>query len=99
MIKLKLHFSCGKADISELMFVCKGEHLEIVHCFKYLGIIMNYNGSFKMAIQERQKQANHAIIAILCTCRKSDLPVDITLFDTLVAPVMLYSCVYSSVGV
>lgn len=55
---------------------------------------MNYNGSYKIAIEELHKQASRAMFALFCKCRKFDLPVNITLdlFDKLVTPVMLYAC-------
>lgn len=55
---------------------------------------MNYNGSFQIVIKELHKQAFHAMFAVLCKFRKSNLPVAVTLdlFDRLVTPVMLYAC-------
>ena len=56
--------------------------------------MMNYNGSFKIAIEELHKQASRAMYSLLCKCRTLDLPVNVAvdLFDKLVSPVMLYSC-------
>ena len=87
-------FGCRKADTSNLKFVCNGDNLEVVHSFKYLGIMMNYNGSFKIAIEELHKQASRAMYSLLRKCRTFDLPVNVAvdLFDKLVSPVMLYSC-------
>ena len=47
--------------------------------------------AFKIAIKEICKQASRDMIALLCKCRKFDLPVDIRLelFDRLVTPVMV----------
>ena len=87
-------FGFRRADTSTLQFVCNGQSLETVHCFRYLGVIMNYNGSFKIAIEELHKQALRAMFALLNKCRKLQLSVDVTLdlFDKLVTPVMLYAC-------
>lgn len=51
---------------------------------------MNYNGLFKIAIEQRCKKATYATFTILCKCREIDMPVDILLdlFDKLVIPVM-----------
>ncbi|XP_030230039.1 uncharacterized protein LOC115556816 [Gadus morhua] len=81
-------FGFRRADTSTLQFVCNGQSLETVHCFRYLGVIMNYNGSFKIAIEELHKQALRAMFALLNKCRKLQLSVDVTLdlFDKLVTP-------------
>lgn len=36
----KTVFGSRKVDASKFKFVCNGENLEVVHCFKYLGITM-----------------------------------------------------------
>ena len=86
-------FGNRKADVRNLKFVCNGEILEIVHSFKYLGITMNYNGSFKIAIEELHKQASRAMYSLLSKCRTFNLPVVVALdlFDKLVSPIMLYA--------
>ena len=87
-------FGCRKADTRNMKFDCNGDNLEVVHSFKYLGVMMNYNGSFKIAIEELHKQASRAMYSLQCKCRTLDLPVNVAvdLFDKLVSPVMLYSC-------
>lgn len=56
---------------------------------------MNYDGSFKTAIEELHKQSSCAVFARFCKWRFDlvDLPVDNTLdlFDKFVTPVMLYA--------
>ena len=86
-------FGNRKIDASKFSFTCNGEELEIVHNFKYLGIIFNFNGAFKIGITELKKQASRAMFALISKCRKFDLPIDIRLelFDSLVMPVMLYA--------
>lgn len=80
--------------LNNLNFNCNGDSLEVVHCFKYLGITMNHDGSFKNAIEELYEQASRAMYSLLCKCRTLELPVNVAvdLFDKLVSPVMRYSC-------
>ena len=75
-------------------FLYNGKQLEIVDNFKYLGIILNYNGSFKLAIQELKSQASRAMYSLIGKCRRLDLPIDLQLhlFDATVLPIMLYGC-------
>uniref|UniRef100_A0A667XGE4 ribonuclease H n=1 Tax=Myripristis murdjan TaxID=586833 RepID=A0A667XGE4_9TELE len=87
-------FGRHKTDVKNCHFFCDGEVLEAVHSFKYLGVVFNFNGSFKIAIEDLHKRASRAMFALLCKCRKFNLPIDIRLelFDRLVSPVMLYAC-------
>ena len=41
-----------RTNISKYTLACNGKNLEIVHNFKYLGILFNFNGSFKLGIEE-----------------------------------------------
>ncbi len=68
--------------------------LELVHNVKYLGLIINFNGSFKLAITERKKQASRAMYALIGKCRKLGLRIDLQLelFDRMIVPIMLYGC-------
>ena len=87
-------FSKRKYNTKNLSFKYRGEPLEVVHHFKYLGVTVSYNISFKQCIQELNKQATRAMYALLAKSRALDLPVDIQLhlFDSLVAPILLYGC-------
>lgn len=51
-------FGSGKVDVRKLKF---GDNLEVVHCFKYLRITMNHNGSFRNALDGLYKQVPHAM--------------------------------------
>jgi hypothetical protein len=87
-------FGNRKIDASKFTFVVNNDELEIVHCFKYLGILFNYNGSFRNALDDLKNQASRAMFALLNKCRKLNLPIDIRLelFDALVMPILLYAC-------
>ncbi len=64
--------------------------LELVHNFKYLGLIININGSFKLAITELKNQTSMAMYALIGKCRKLCLPIDLQLelFDRMIVPIM-----------
>ncbi len=68
--------------------------LELVHNFKYLGRIINFNGSFKLAITELKKQSSRAMYAVIGKCRKLGLPIDLQLelLYRIIVPIMLYGC-------
>ena len=52
-------------DTTKLKFELTGNELEIVHNFKYLGIILNYNGSIKLANEELENQASRAMYIVM----------------------------------
>ena len=87
-------FGKRKFDPTKFTFKFNGSELELVHSYKYLGLTVSYNGSFKMGVQELTKQASRAMYALLAKCRSLALPIDIQLylFDTLVKPILLYGC-------
>ena len=87
-------FGHYKTNIKKYKFLCDGQELEAVHSFKYLGIVFNFNGAFKLAIDDLYKRASKAMFSLLAKCRKHNFPIDIRLelFDRLVTPVMLYAC-------
>ena len=88
-----LIFSRGKCR-NNINFIFKNEPVEIVTEYTYLGIVLNYNGKFSVAIKRRHDQASKAMFAIIGQCRKLDLPCDtaLELFDRIVVPIMLYGC-------
>lgn len=87
-------FSNRKVPTSRYSFTYKGEPLEIVEDFKYLGLKINYNGNFKKALIELKNQASRAMYSLISKCRRLKLPIDIQLelFDRTVLPIMLYAC-------
>ncbi len=67
--------------------------LELVEQFKYLGLIINFNGSFKWAITGIKK-ASRAMYVLIGKWRKLGLLIhlQIELFDRMIVPIILYSC-------
>ncbi len=85
----------GKTKVNKhLKFIYNDVELELVHNFKYLGLTINLNGSFKLAITELKYQASRAMYALISKCRKLGLPIDLQLelFDRVIVPIMLYGC-------
>ncbi len=75
-------------------FIYSDVELELVHNCKNLGLIINFNGSFKLAITELKYQASRVMYALIGKCRKLSLPIDLQheLFDRMIVPIMLYGC-------
>ena len=70
-----------------------GANIEVVDSYSYLGIIFNYNGSFKTARTKLVDQARKAMYALYRKISYINLPIDLQLklFDSLVSPVLLYA--------
>ncbi len=60
--------------------------LELVYNFNYLGLIINFNGSFKLAITELKNKASRAMYELIGKCRKLGLSIDLQLelFDRMI---------------
>jgi hypothetical protein len=73
-------------------FFINGEKVEIVDNFVYLGVRFNYNGTFKLCVKTLQDQALKAYFNLLYLFDRVDLDVKtkFTLFDAMVAPILLY---------
>ena len=76
------------------IFIFDNNILEIVHEFKYLGVVFKSNGYFNNCKLHLKEQALKAMFALLSKGRILQLPVDIMLdlFDKTVLPIMLYGC-------
>ena len=85
-------FSGSKVKPGSITFNYKGDKLEVVEDFKYLGVVFNYNGNFKKNADALLTQGRKAMFSVISKCRKYNLPVDIQLqlFDSMVAPILLY---------
>ena len=86
-------FSKGKKDYSKYQFKIFGSPIEIVEKYKYLGIIINFNGNFKHAAEHLYKQSLKALFSlrhnILCS-NDIDIKMKLKLFDTLIKPICTY---------
>ena len=88
-----LVFSGGKTS-TKLKFHYKGEELEVVNEYKYLGIFLSRTGSFLKAKRHIADQATNALFSLLRKIRTLDLPIDmqVDLFNKLIKPILLYGC-------
>ncbi len=86
-------FGNRKCNVQNIVFLYDGKQLEIVDEFKYLGIVLNFNGRFKNAINSISKQASRVMYAVLAKCRKHNLPIDfqVDYFNKTVMPIITYS--------
>ena len=70
------------------------EEIELVNSdsYKYLGIIFNNNGKFRVAKQDILLRGKRAMFALITKARKLHLPIDVhpEPFDTVVTTVVLY---------
>lgn len=73
-------------------FKLDGTSLEIVDSYTYLGLLLNYNGSFVCAKKKLVEQSQKALFAVYTKIRNLHLPIDLQLklFDYLVEPILLY---------
>ena len=87
-------FESQKSAAQDAVFRYNGDILEVVPKFKYLGIILSFNGSLKPCIEYLCEQGWKAIFAILRKSRNIGLSVSsqIDLFHKLVVPVITYGC-------
>ena len=84
-------FSRGKTRrIPEFTF--GNTKIDVVDDYTYLGVIFQFNGKFKKAINKQVSQARGAMFSLLTKTSKLNLPIDIVceLFDRLVVPILLY---------
>ena len=77
-----------------MFFYFDNQKLDIVHEFKYLGIVFNYSGTFVKHRKHVYDQGQKAMYALFWKIRFLHLPLDIQidLLQKLVIPVLLYGC-------
>ena len=92
--KTKITIFGSKKTNHNHRFHYKGEELEIVNSFKYLGVFFNTNGKFIQCKKTLKEQATKALFSLLNKCRRLDLTLDIKLelLDHTVLPILMYGC-------
>ena len=92
--KTKVLIFCMKKSKKEYPFILNGKILEHVTFFKYLGITFNYNGRFNVGVRELKVQGRRAMFSLVQKCRMLQLPISVQLelFNSLVQPILTYSC-------
>ena len=89
-----------KAPSIDVMF--DGTPIDVVSHFKYLGILFVESGAFKLAVETLRVSALRALHAMKTKCIVlgiTDVRLQCRLFDTLVAPILLYGSEIWSVDV
>ncbi len=86
-------FSRGKIR-KKPEFVVNGNKIEIVDSFCYLGVVFNYNGSFKKTITQNIAKANKALFSLAQLAKKSQLTIEtrLELFERMIIPILTYGC-------
>ena len=86
-------FSGGRVP-KNLKFYFKGNELQIVNEYKYLGIFVTRTGTFFRTKKHIADQANIALFSLLRKIRVLNLPIhmQIELFNKTIKPILLYGC-------
>ena len=86
-------FRNNEIDVTDKWYF-DGDELEVVNEFTYLGIRLNYNGTFNVAQQQLSLQCRKAMFAFRGKCMHMDLKCVtlLSLFDTYVTSIGNYSC-------
>ena len=73
-------------------FTINGKPIKVVFNFIYLGIVFNYNGSFKPAIAHNILKGHRAMFKLLSRAKDLNLSLEtiLELFDRVVVPVVTY---------
>ncbi len=87
-------FAKIKDSVRNFNFKFKGEQIEIVDEYKYLGVTLRCNGGFEVCQEILCQQGRRTMCSLIAKCRKFNLPVDLQLelFDTMLLPVLMYGC-------
>lgn len=82
------------AGIVKNKWTYNGKEVELVDCFNYLGLLLNYNGKFNGAQTKLAEQGRKALFSLQQKTKTLYLNVQsmLSLFDTYVASVMFYGC-------
>jgi hypothetical protein len=76
-------------------FKIRGDAIEQVKSYKYLGLTMHQNRSWALALAERAQSARRAVFSLRKRCGEmhiSDVGTTLQLFDALVKPILSYGC-------
>lgn len=86
-------FSAGKIKTENIKFKLNDTVIEIVDKYKYLGILLSYNGNFKHAADHMYQKSLKAIFSLKSSILDYDSmssTLKLKLFDTLIRPILTY---------
>lgn len=77
-----------------MIFQFRGKNIEIIEEYKYLGVIMTLNNSFRMCKEQLFQQGRTTMYGLIAKWCKFNLPVDVKLelFDGMVLPIIMNGC-------
>ena len=85
----------GISKLTNREFSIAGELIENVKSYKYLGFMINYNGSFKQCIEDRMTKATKCVYAIRnAISHHTNISTRLanTIFNRQVSPILTYGC-------
>ena len=91
-------FSKGKIKKENFSFSINNEHIEIVDKYKYLGIMLNFNGNLKHAAEHMYSRSIKAMFSLKSKIMNYDYINNkqmIKLFDGLIRPILTYGSLTS----
>lgn len=85
---------CKQKCKHQYNFTVGTQPIDVVDTFSYLGVVFQFNNIFSAAKRTIVAHAKKAMYSVLSKISYLKLPVDLLLelFDSLVSPVLLYSC-------
>ena len=91
--KILIFRNCRKLS-ADLEWFIRGEKIEIVDTFCYLGILLNFNGKFHVAQNQLALQCKKALFALKRKCCNMSLNYItlLSLFDTYIGSIAHYGC-------
>jgi hypothetical protein len=92
-------FRKGKRKFSQFNFTTDSQHIEAVEKYKYLGVILSYNGNLKHAAEHMYNKDLKAVFSLkskILDFEFSSIKLKLKLFDTLIRPITTYG---SEIGI
>jgi hypothetical protein len=88
------YMKCSRSTSIETYINIEDTQFEKTKAFKYFGSIVNEDNSIEQEVQERIAAGNHAYVAnkIMLTSKQLSRKVKLTLYRTIVRPVITYAC-------
>lgn len=91
--KTKIMIMRSRGPAPKLHFSFQGQDLQITNSYKYLGTIINSNGTFNLAREELKNKGLKAMFSMWKSISTGNTPIGIAtkLFDAMVKPIIIYN--------
>ena len=86
-------FSKGKRKTDNLKFYIENKKIEVVGKYKYIGVIVSYNGNLKFADEQLCNKGLKAVFSLkskILDLNFSDMKLKLKLYDSLIRPIISY---------